>query len=85
MHGAIRDPTKTRARDPLTSAPAPRPVTAFENPNATMKEITATLDRRRKPWRPTSRSTARSSPTISPTNALISTNSENCVGGLAQS
>jgi hypothetical protein len=51
-------PTKTRARDPLTSAPAPRPVTAFENPNATMKEITATLDRRRKPWRPTSRSTA---------------------------
>src|SRR5207237_9345319 len=65
---------------PVRSAcrPATRLVAALTTPKATMKERIALFDERPKSAAAQSGSTARSRPTIAPTNALTTTSSENC-------
>src|SRR5438309_4326854 len=57
--------------------PAARFVTAFTTPKLTMKDRIAAFDARPKSRSASSGNTARSSPTIPPTNALTTTSSEN--------
>src|SRR6266849_1460780 len=57
--------------------PAARLATAFTTPKLTMKERMAAFDARPNSRSASNGSTARSSPTIPPTNALTTTSSEN--------
>ena len=83
---ATAQPAISSRRRPTrwASAPAPRLVSAFASPKATMNDSTAALEVRPKSWRPMSGRVERSRPTIMPTNALTATSSENCARVLAQ-
>jgi hypothetical protein len=65
---------------PHTSARCPetRFANALTTPKLTMNETTIVVEAIRNYWEPISGTTVRSSPTMPPTRALTSTNSENC-------